>query len=178
MRMRARAALVGLFLVLAACGDAGVAATKPATTAPFPSSSTTAPTTTVVDVVPTVLDTTVSTLAGMPDEAAFRDARAAGELVDGETFLIDPGDCVAAQWFVYLGLGSAYAVTAPTTDGGCEVWLGGELENPNYTGLPATFCRFESDDAIVMLIPGDGGPVSVDDPACAPTGFEQGSPVD
>jgi len=165
--------LVGVCVVLAACGEAGIAATSSSTAAP----STTITTTTAVDVVPTVLDTTMATLPGMPDADAFLLAREAGVLVGGDSFMIQPDHCEGAYWFTYLDLGSAYVVTAPATDGSCEVWLGGEFENPNYSGLPATFCRFEPGDAIVMLIPADGGPITVDDPACAPTGFEQGSPV-
>lgn len=156
--------LAGAVLLAASCGGATTSSTvaAPSTTS-IPAATPEAP-----EITPP------------PNVADFYEAEGQAEYIradDDASWTVDPGSCRAAHWFTYLGLGSAFAVTAPADDGSCEVWLGGEMENPNYSGLPAMVCRFESDHGPVRLEPGDGGPILLDDPACAPTGFEQGSPL-
>lgn len=158
--------VLSALMLLGACD----VTSTPDTSAPTGEATTTTTSTTTTTTIPT---TTVSTLPGMPDEEGFRRARDAAEPVDGDTFSIFPDECRARRWSVSLPFGSAFIVTAPGSDGSCEVWLGGETENPSYTGLPATYCRFTATDAIMMIRPGDGGPIGLDAPQCAPTGFAQ-----
>jgi len=68
--------------------------------------------------------------------------------------MIDPGECTPRYWTASLAFGSSYVVTAPTLGGSCDVWFGGEIENPEYSGLPATYCRFGSSAPIVLVLPG------------------------
>jgi len=83
--------------------------------------------------------------------------------------VIDLEECAHARWFTWLSFGSAWVVASPTADGtACELWLGGETENPLYDGSPSQFCRFRRDscEATVELAVDEGGPAYLDSAGC------------
>lgn len=73
---------------------------------------------------------------------------------------IDLGDCEYGRWQKALGLGSAWALIHPTVEDRCEIWLGGETENPDYNGAPTQYCLFDRHGSIAITY-GDGGPASI-----------------
>lgn len=80
---------------------------------------------------------------------------------------IDPGTCTEGTWSAWLAFGSAYAGVHRRDDGACEVWLGGETENPMYDGLPTEYCRFPSVCApVAASTQGGGGPATIGGPYC------------
>lgn len=103
-----------------------------------------------------------------PDEEVY--AAAAEEAVpvsDGRSYYVDVDACMQVRWVTWLPFGSAFAVVHPK-DGECEVWLGGETENPRYDGMPVQYCRFPKGCKPVALVAEDGGPITVDSPYCVP----------
>jgi hypothetical protein len=81
---------------------------------------------------------------------------------------IDPAACDEGKWFIYLPFGSAWAQVHETSDGACEVWLGGETEDPRYDGTPTRYCRFPAMCEPVTVVAGDGGPAEIESPYCVP----------
>lgn len=73
---------------------------------------------------------------------------------------IDLGDCTYGTWQKALELGSAWALIHPTIEDRCEIWLGGETENPNYNGAPTQYCLFDRHGSIAITY-GAGGPASI-----------------
>jgi len=89
----------------------------------------------------------------------FRDvaAGAAEHTQDGGTFEIDLGDCAYATHRAALPLGSAWVLVHPTGDH-CELWLGGETENPRYDGSPSQYCLFDRHGAVMIALTSGGPP--------------------
>lgn len=79
---------------------------------------------------------------------------------------IDLAACVPGRYFASLPLGSAWVVVAPAADAsaGCNVWLGGETENPRYDGSASQYCAFPTScsPATLTVSAGGGGPAHVD----------------
>jgi hypothetical protein len=73
---------------------------------------------------------------------------------------IDLGDCAYGTWQKGLGLGSIWGVVHPTTGDLCEIWLGGETENPGYDGSPTEYCLFDRHGSISITY-GGGGPATI-----------------
>lgn len=69
----------------------------------------------------------------------------------------NPDDCPTGSADLSLPFGSAWLVSEPV-DGGCDLWLGGETEDPLYDGRPTQFCRFPSGHMPVDIVIGEGGP--------------------
>lgn len=79
----------------------------------------------------------------VPNDAIFRSVRAAAIEVDGDTRLaVDVKACPHRYVRASHGLGSGYVVSH-VRDAYCEVWLGGEVENPGYDGTPLQYCLLE-----------------------------------
>jgi hypothetical protein len=84
---------------------------------------------------------------------------------------IDPGECTEGAYFVWLPLGSAWVDVHQRSDGSCEVWLGGETENPMYDGSPTQYCRFPVACAAISAgASGGGGPAEIASPYCVAAG--------
>ena len=78
---------------------------------------------------------------------------------------IDPSNCQDGAWSVALPLGSAYVHVHRRNDG-CEMWLGGETENPLYDGTPTQYCRFPTSCLPLTPTHGNGGPAQLYSPYC------------
>ncbi len=108
-----------------------------------------------------------------PDRATYMAAIASvpATSTPPTTFTVDPYDCSGLLWEVYLPLGSAFALVIPHSDGTCSVWLGGEEEDPEYNGMPRSYCRFDRRCRPMELAANLAGPASIDSPWCIPAGF-------
>ncbi len=78
---------------------------------------------------------------------------------------IDLEACDHALWFGWLPFGSAWVLVHPDGDT-CELWLGGETENPMYDGNPRQYCRLRRDGCDATLTIGDGGPARLASGGC------------
>jgi hypothetical protein len=93
---------------------------------------------------------------------------------DGDTFEldIDLGACESGRWFSFLPLGSAWVqVVASGSD--CQIWLGGETENPNYDGRPTQYCLLPRSCGVVTAAEAfefGGGPAVIESPFCVSPG--------
>ncbi|MCA9576159.1 MAG: hypothetical protein R3B40_11045 [Polyangiales bacterium] len=65
----------------------------------------------------------------------------AGEGLGAVPDVLDVGLCREGRYRETLPLGSAW-VELRRVGRCCEVWLGGETEDPSYDGSPQQFCRF------------------------------------
>lgn len=81
--------------------------------------------------------------------------------------MIDLQRCESGYWFTWLPLGSAWVRMRPSTDR-CELWLGGETENPMYDGSASQYCRFSRADCEAHIEVGQGGPAHLQSGACTP----------
>ncbi len=90
---------------------------------------------------------------------------------EGAGLVIDLEACTPGRWFAALSLGSAWVSVQPNATQ-CEIWLGGETENPLYDGSPTQQCRFQRGATCELRIdaPGLGGPAIAVSPGCLPTG--------
>jgi hypothetical protein len=81
---------------------------------------------------------------------------------------VDTAICTPTRAFIWLPLGSAWIAIAPSDDDKkCYVWLGGETENPMYTGGPAQICSFTRGGCkVIFSPPANGGPATSSNPAC------------
>lgn len=79
---------------------------------------------------------------------------------------VDLGNCEYGRWQKPLGLGSVWGLVHPTTGDRCEIWLGGETENPSYDGSPAEYCLFDRHSSIAITY-GGGGPASIMSQFCS-----------
>jgi hypothetical protein len=81
---------------------------------------------------------------------------------------IDTWTCEEKRYFAWLPLGSAW-VNVQRVGAGCAVWLGGETENPMYTGGASQYCEFPSScPATLVVHASQGGPAHVDNAGCTP----------
>lgn len=95
-------------------------------------------------------------------------------------FEIDPATCTQGLWSTYLGLGSAWIGVHQTEAGTCEVWLGGETEDPRYDGRPTSYCALpQTCEPLAASLPfDDGGPARLDSPYCTSPGLAPSPPCD
>ena len=98
---------------------------------------------------------------------SVRDA-AMTESVTGQMELVlDLHDCVYWRYQTSLGLGSAWFLVHPQSSSFCEMWLGGETENPGYDGHPAQYCVFDRKHTLTISLHSGGGPIVLaDQPSC------------
>ncbi len=78
---------------------------------------------------------------------------------------VDLSECTSQRWSVSLALGSAWGLVHPRIDGMCELWLGGETENPMYDGHPTQYCLFARAGGVKVSF-GGGGPATLNDTHC------------
>jgi hypothetical protein len=98
------------------------------------------------------------------DPGRYDDLRTAGPLLEWmDSF--SPDECPTGSAFLALPFGSAWAASEPV-EGGCDLWLGGETEDPLYDGWPTTFCRFPTGHKPLNIEVGSGGPAVVSSPWC------------
>ncbi len=136
--------------------------------------TTTSTTTTSTTTTTTTPGTPLVPFPDVPPLSIFETARTKAVHVVSDPYTIDPETCEGVIWTAKGSDWSAFAVVAPTADDYCEIWLGGQRDNPDYTGNPFLYC----------LVPEAHDPVTVDsdktaawvsEPGlCAPTGFDQG----
>jgi hypothetical protein len=80
--------------------------------------------------------------------------------VTGQAALaLELGDCDYARYRISLGLGSAWFLVHPKSTRYCELWLGGETENPEYQGAPAQYCLFDRSGTLEIDMRRGGGPI-------------------
>jgi hypothetical protein len=84
---------------------------------------------------------------------------------EGADLTLDLETCAQGRYAVDLPLGSAWVAVVQSADR-CELWLGGETENPRYDGSPSQYCTFLRDACEVTIVQGNGGPASLSSPAC------------
>ena len=139
-------------------------------------------TTTTTTSTTTTSSTTTTTLPAkplipfptIPPLTVFDSAEDKAVHVVSDPYTIDPGDCEGIIWTTTGSDWSFFAVVAPTADGYCEVWLGGQVDNPDYTGNPNLYCLLAEDHPPVTVA-SDANSDWVSEPGlCGPTGFDQG----
>ena len=113
----------------------------------------------------------------VPGLDAWLAVEASVGMVTGKWFadiehVIDVQVCAPEGVRSWLPYGEAFAFVWPE-DGQCTVWLGGEMEDPDYDGLPTSFCRFPAFCQPVTAVveswlgeEGEGGPAWIDSPFC------------
>jgi hypothetical protein len=89
------------------------------------------------------------------------------EWKEGQALVIDLARCETGRWFTWLPLGSAWVIVRPSADA-CELWLGGETENPMYDGSATQYCRFLRAGCEAHVAVGQGGPAHLQSGACTP----------
>lgn len=83
----------------------------------------------------------------------------------GETIAIDLNDCANERLFAWLPFGSMWILVHQRDDDHCELWLGGETENPQYDGGASQYCLFYRRDTLDVPVR-SGGPAYVEEPSC------------
>ena len=101
----------------------------------------------------------------LPTDDYFDQARSRAVPLEAWPETVDRSTCRGIS-FVWLPFGSAWVLAEPLDDGSCQVWLGGETENPGYDGRPTKFCYLGEDELPVPIVIGEGGPASIDHPNC------------
>ena len=90
-------------------------------------------------------------------------------LEDGPTLAwtesFSPDECPAGSAILSLPFGSARFASEPV-EGGCDLWLGGETEDPLYNGRPTMFCRLPTGHETLNIVIGDGGPAQINSLWC------------
>ena len=96
-----------------------------------------------------------------PDNSVFVSVNAGAMAVDATSSASVPIDIAACKYqklHMWLPLGSAWFLVHPHGDNYCEMWLGGETENPMYDGHAAQYCLFERFSTL-LIHSEDGGPI-------------------
>jgi hypothetical protein len=109
------------------------------------------------DATPAVPPLTDYWTAGLMNPPPRRDLHAGSVTIDLES-------CDPAQWQVSLPLGSAWVLVHPKGNA-CELWLGGETENPR-NDAPTQYCRLRRDGCKATLTIGNGGPARLVSGGC------------
>jgi hypothetical protein len=81
-----------------------------------------------------------------PDSGAYAAASAGATGVDAtdeDPLSIDLAACAHERLHMWLPLGSAWFLVHPQSASFCEIWIGGETEDPRYDGAPAQYCVFD-----------------------------------
>ncbi|HEY5922448.1 MAG TPA: hypothetical protein VIV11_12290 [Kofleriaceae bacterium] len=106
-----------------------------------------------------------------PDPSVFDELDAGAMTVDvsgSASVAVDLHACKYERLHMWLGLGSAWFLVHPRSNRYCEMWLGGETENPNYDGSPAQYCLFDRSGTL-LIAPKGGGPILMQNmPWCVP----------
>lgn len=98
------------------------------------------------------------------DPLRYQELREAGPtLAWSDSF--NPDECPTGSAALSLSFGSAWLASEPV-DGGCDLWLGGETEDPLYDGRATMFCRLPSGHKPLNIVIGDGGPAWVNSLWC------------
>lgn len=79
---------------------------------------------------------------------------------------IELAACPHERLFAGLPFGSAWILVNPDGDR-CELWLGGETEDPSYGGAPTEYCRFARRGQVTIAL-GNGGPAALTSASCVP----------
>jgi hypothetical protein len=98
------------------------------------------------------------------------DANLAAESVliepsEGDTIEIDLDTCANQQLFAWLPFGSMWILVHRRDGDHCELWLGGETEDPRYDGSASQYCVFYRRGTLDVTVR-SGGPARVDEPSC------------
>lgn len=82
--------------------------------------------------------------------------------------------CRKRRYFSWLTFGSAWVYTRPGA-GVCQIWLGGETENPSYNGLPTQYCEVPLGATIMvdLELERNGGPARSFSDFCVAPGFRR-----
>jgi hypothetical protein len=83
----------------------------------------------------------------------------------GETIEVDLDACANQQLFAWLPFGSMWILVHRRDDDHCELWLGGETEDPQYDGGASQYCLFYRRGTLDVEVR-SGGPARVDEPSC------------
>ena len=83
----------------------------------------------------------------------------------GDTIAIDLDACVNQRLFAWLPFGSMWILVHRRDSDHCELWLGGETENPQYNGSASQYCLFYRRGTLEVGVE-NGGPAYVDEPSC------------
>lgn len=86
------------------------------------------------------------------------------ELSEGG-IVINLAACEGTSWLDWLPFGSAL-VTVHAEGDECELWIGGETEDPMYDSSPTQYCRFASRGSVDIVV-GDRGPAHLESACCA-----------
>jgi hypothetical protein len=88
-----------------------------------------------------------------------------------DVVVLDPAVCEPKSYFAALPLGSSWARVEPTTTA-CQLWVGGETEDPRYEGFAYAVLLVRADlypsPPLKLLAGGPGGPPHLTLPACTP----------
>lgn len=83
----------------------------------------------------------------------------------GAAIKIDLSLCKDQYISAYLPLGSLWISVRPLSHYACELELGGETENPNYSGGASQYCVFYRLGSVSIDVR-SGGPAYLDNSAC------------
>lgn len=79
---------------------------------------------------------------------------------------VDLSECEPRRMAKWLSQGSAW-VTVQRSGARCQVWLGGETENPRYNGETTQFCSFCRKPArVAVSLSAWGGPARIESSSC------------
>lgn len=84
---------------------------------------------------------------------------------EGDTIAIDLDACANERLFAWLPFGSMWILVHRRDSDHCELWLGGETENPQYSGGASQYCLFYRRGTLEVAVE-SGGPAYVDEPSC------------
>ena len=84
---------------------------------------------------------------------------------EGDTIDVDLDACPNQQLFAWLPFGSMWILVHAHDSDHCEVWLGGETEDPRYDGSASQYCLFYRRGTLEVPVR-SGGPARVDEPSC------------
>ena len=87
------------------------------------------------------------------------------EAAEGGTVAIDLNACANQRLFAWLPFGSMWILVHRRDSNHCELWLGGETENPQYDGSASQYCLFYRRGTLDVSVE-NGGPAYVDEPSC------------
>jgi hypothetical protein len=81
--------------------------------------------------------------------------------------VVDLRVCRPTHYHRTLEEGVAWLRVDPTEDA-CELWFGGQTNDPTYDGRPTQYCSFARAGKLKLPQPERGGPVWLDHLACTP----------
>ncbi|HUS30537.1 MAG TPA: hypothetical protein VMZ53_18635 [Kofleriaceae bacterium] len=83
----------------------------------------------------------------------------------GDSITVDLDACANQRLFAWLPLGSMWILVHRRDGDHCELWLGGETEDPSYNGAASQYCLFYRQGTLDVEVR-NGGPARVDEPSC------------